>query len=87
MIASKKLNLLLPVGLMAFASGACIAGNVYVANEEANTVSVLDAASFKTVATVPVGKMPHNVQVSPDGKTVWVTNNGEHEKAADHAAH
>ena len=23
-----------------------------------------------------VGKAPHNVQVSPDGKVVWVTNNG-----------
>ena len=88
MVALKKLDLwLLPVGLMAFASGACVAGNVYVANEEANTVSVLDAASFKTVATVPVGKMPHNVQVSPDGKTVWVTNNGEPAKAANPAAH
>ena len=88
MLALKKLDLwLLPIGLMALAGGAFAAGNVYVANEEANTVSVLDAASFKTVVTVPVGKMPHNVQVSPDGRTVWVTNNGEPGKATDGAAH
>ena len=64
------------VGLLAWSCVAA-AGKVYVANEECDTVSVLDAASFKTLPTVRVGKMPHNVQVSPDGSRVWVTNNGE----------
>lgn len=76
------------VGLLAWSGGAA-AGKVYVANEEADTVSVLDAASFKTLATVRVGKMPHNVQVSPDGSRVWVTNNGEPDPAmgkGEHAA-
>lgn len=59
-------------------AGICSAADkVYVANEEADTVSVLDAASFKTLAVVRVGVKPHNVQVSPDGTRVWVTNNGE----------
>jgi YVTN family beta-propeller protein len=59
-------------------SGVCSAADkVYVANEEADTVSVLDAASFKMLANVRVGGKPHNVQVSPDGTRVWVTNNGE----------
>ena len=48
----------------------------------ADTVSVLDAASFKTFSNVRVGKMPHNVQISPDGKVVWVTNNGEPDQVA-----
>ena len=48
-----------------------------MANEESDTVSVLDAASFKTMTTVRVGQMPHNVQVSPNGSRVWVTNNVE----------
>lgn len=50
---------------------------VYVADEGADTVSVIDAASFKKMASIPVGQGPHNVQVWPDGKLVWVTNNGE----------
>lgn len=64
--------------------GAAIAGaalaapdKVFVADEGAATVSVLDAASFKKIAAVPVGREPHNVQLSPDGKLAWVTNNGE----------
>ncbi len=67
------------VALLASAVAASAADKVYVANEEANTVSVLDAVSFKAVASVRVGKMPHNVQVSPDGKVAWVTNDGEPE--------
>jgi YVTN family beta-propeller protein len=71
-------------GLLAGAVAASAADKVYVANEEADTVTVLDTASLKAVANVRVGKMPHNVQVSPDGKVAWVTNNGEPEP--DHAA-
>ena len=46
-----------------------------------------DAASLKTVDKVHVGKMPHNVQVSPDNKTVWVTNlgaNRTHSSGSEH---
>ena len=32
--------------------------------------------------SVPDGKAPYNVQASPDGKLVWVTNNGEPAQAA-----
>lgn len=58
-----------------------------MANEGADTVSVLDAVSFKTLTSVPVGQMPHNVQVASDGKLVWVTNNGEPDQATDASAH
>jgi len=75
------------LGLLAWSGAALAADKVYVANEGADTVSVLDAASFKTLANVRVGKMPHNVQASPDGKLVWVTNNGEPAPASDASAH
>lgn len=71
------------LGLLAWSGITLAADKVYVANEGADTVSVLDAASFKTLANVRVGKMPHNVQVSPDGKIVWVTNNGDPGQASD----
>ena len=84
MITSKNKWFLtaIQVGLLAWSGVALAADKVYVANEGADTVSVLDAASFKTLASVRVGKAPHNVQVSPDGKVVWVTNNGEPDQAA-----
>jgi YVTN family beta-propeller protein len=68
---------LLAIALLACGWAVSAADKVYIANENADTVSVLDASSFKVLTAVRVGKMPHNVQVSPDGKVVWVTNNGE----------
>ena len=66
------------MGLLAVAGPTFAAtAKVYVADEGADTVSVIDATSFKKVGSIPVGRGPHNVQVSPDGKWVWVTNNGE----------
>jgi len=73
-------------GLRAFALAAMMAATglalaapdkVFVAEEGSDRVSILDAASFKPIGAVPVGREPHNVQVSPDGKLAWVTNNGE----------
>lgn len=72
------------IALLAAAGSAFAApAKVYVADEDANTVSVIDAESFKKIASIPVGLAPHNVQVSPDGKQIWVTNNGEPGKAVD----
>lgn len=68
---------LLAIALLAWGGAVSAADKVYIANENADTVSVLDAASFKVLTSVRVGKMPHNVQVAPDGKVVWVTSNGE----------
>ena len=75
------------IGLLAWSGTTLAADQVYVANEGADTVSVLDAESLNTLTNVRVGKMPHNVQVSPDGKLVWVTNNGEPDQVADVSAH
>ena len=80
----RSLTLVAQVAALAAAGSAyAAAGSVYVADEGANTVTVIDAASFKMIGNIPVGKGPHNVQVSPDGKWVWVTNNGDAAKAAE----
>lgn len=71
------LKTLLATALLAWGCAAGAADKVYIANEDAGTVTVLDATSFKVLASVRTGKMPHNVQLSPDGKVAWVTNNGE----------
>ena len=52
---------------------------VYVANEEGGSVSVIDLQDSLKNTSIDIsdssGKMfmAHNVQVAPDGKTVWVT--------------
>lgn len=62
---------------------------VYVADEDDGTVSVIDPAQGKKVYTIHLTEsmtsmlMPHNVQVAPDGKTVWVTGVPETEGAME----
>jgi YVTN family beta-propeller protein len=75
---------LMQAALMAW-TGSATAAKVYVADEDGDTVSVIDAASFRKVGSVAVGRGPHNVQVSPDGRLAWVTNNGA--KPAEQPAH
>jgi len=52
------------------------AGLIIVANQEAASATVLDAATMKTLATVSVGVGPHEVAVSQDGRWAVVTNYG-----------
>jgi YVTN family beta-propeller protein len=47
---------------------------LYVACNYGNTVQVWDAATFKQLKEVPVGKGAYNVEPSPDGKLIIVTN-------------
>lgn len=49
---------------------------VYVANQQSNTVSVIDTIGNRVVATVPVGTTPRNLLMSADGSRVLVTNKG-----------
>lgn len=53
---------------------ASIQGTIWVANEEGNSLTVVDAATHDVVATLTGIPGPHNVQVSPDGRTVWVVS-------------
>jgi len=50
---------------------------VFVASESTDQVWVMEAAptaEFTTVAKIPVGRMPHQAAVSPDGRFVAVNN-------------
>jgi YVTN family beta-propeller protein len=47
---------------------------LYVACNYGNSVQVWDAASFRLIKEIPVGKGAYNVEPSPDGKLVIVTN-------------
>ncbi|MBI3990171.1 MAG: hypothetical protein HY347_11215, partial [candidate division NC10 bacterium] len=48
---------------------------IYVANMESDTISVIDASPFKVVATIPSqGSGTHDLALTPDGKLLFATN-------------
>jgi YVTN family beta-propeller protein len=49
---------------------------VLVTNERSGTLSVIDGASRKVIATVPLGKRPRGMKTSPDGKLLYVALSG-----------
>jgi YVTN family beta-propeller protein len=58
------------------ASLAAHAGRAYVSNEDGHSVTVIDTDKNEVVATVPVGKRPRGISVSPDGAQVYVALSG-----------
>lgn len=64
----------LAVGLGLMARSAEAAPFAYVANHDSKNVSVIDTATNKVVATIPVGHFPNGVAVTPDGKRAYVIN-------------
>src|SRR5215831_17771395 len=59
------------------ASAAFAAGpKVYIGNFKDNTVSVIDTAAGKVVATIPVSAGPHGMAITQDGRTVYVSGDG-----------
>ena len=58
------------------ASEAASSSRVYVSNEGSGNVTVIDAGTDSVLTTIPVGSRPREIQVSPDGKTVYVALSG-----------
>lgn len=52
-------------------------GRLFVANEDAAKATFIDTARGSIVAEVPVGSEPEGVTVTPDGREVWVTSEGD----------
>jgi YVTN family beta-propeller protein len=51
-------------------------GIAYVANLGSNTVSVINVGSRALITDIPVGNRPRGVTISPDGRLVYVVNEG-----------
>jgi YVTN family beta-propeller protein len=71
----KSLLVLLTLVLSANVQAAT-SGTLLVLNKSDHTVSLIDLATRKTVATVPTGNAPHEAAVSPNGKIAVVANYG-----------
>ena len=49
---------------------------MYVTNERSGELSVVDVDSREVVATVELGKRPRGMQLSPDGRRLYVALSG-----------
>jgi len=54
------------------------ASRLFISNESGGTISVIDAQSSKTLATIPVGNQPRGLRVSRDGRTLFVALAGRY---------
>jgi YVTN family beta-propeller protein len=55
---------------------AVVAHCVYVTNETSGDLTVIDGARLQTVATLPLGKRPRGLQLSADGRLLYVALSG-----------
>ena len=49
---------------------------IFVSNEKAGTLTVINGGDFSVTDTIPVGKRPRGIHASPDGRTVYVALSG-----------
>src|SRR2546430_15183914 len=68
----RRFGLLIPA--LACLSQARAAPFAYVPNERAGTVSVIDTASARVVATVKTGGKPRGIAATPDGRRLYVSD-------------
>ena len=59
-----------------FASEPAPRGRIYVTNEISGDLSVINVATERVVSTIPLGKRPRGVRVSPDHSTLYVALSG-----------
>lgn len=73
---SLALACLLFICLAAAHASAAERFRVYVTNEQDGTLSVVDGDSLSVIATIPAGKRPRGIRLSPDGKRLYVALSG-----------
>src|SRR5665213_4231829 len=57
---------------LALPADSAVAYLAYVSNEKGNSVSVVDTDKMETVATIKTGQRPRGIEVTRDGKLVFV---------------
>src|SRR5258708_23553465 len=56
--------------------GSASGPRLYVTNETSGDLSVIDARTESVVSTIPLGKRPRGIAVSPDHSTLYVALSG-----------
>src|SRR3989454_5197459 len=67
-------RLALPILALACLSQARAAPFAYAPSERSGTVSVIDTASDRVVATIKTGGKPRGIAASPDGRRLYVSD-------------
>src|SRR5262245_947663 len=49
---------------------------IYVTNEQSGDLTVIDAATLKTVTTIPLGKRPRGIAANADGTRLYIALSG-----------
>src|SRR5438105_1116204 len=62
--------------LLLLASSISAAPFAYITNGGSNSVSVIDTATNRVVATIPFGSNPRGLAIDSNGSSVYVTNFG-----------
>jgi YVTN family beta-propeller protein len=71
---ARNLLMLVCLGAAVLYAAGTPANALLVLEKEQNTLVIVDPASLTIVARVPVGNDPHEVAVSDDGKTAYISN-------------
>src|SRR5437867_9108747 len=71
-LAQYRTSLLLPLALAGAVSRQTRDPLLYCSNEVSNTISVISPKTNTVIATIPVGKRPRGMALSPDRRTVYV---------------
>ncbi|WP_422085523.1 plastocyanin/azurin family copper-binding protein [Variovorax sp.] len=71
-------RILVVLAALAASAGPALAAGpkAYVGNFKDSTVSVIDTASERVVATLPVAAGPDGIVIAPDGRSVFVSGSG-----------
>jgi YVTN family beta-propeller protein len=64
------------VALIALFASQLSAQTLVVLNKSEQSASLIDPATGRTIAKLPVGRGPHELSISPDGRTAYVANFG-----------
>jgi YVTN family beta-propeller protein len=62
------------LGMLAATGSARAADDVIILNSGEATLSVIDKSTHQVVVTIPTGKEPHHLMVTPDNKSLIVAN-------------
>src|SRR5580698_5867526 len=85
MMTSRNFMIWLPLPVILAAALIAVPGvaaraatpyQVYVTNERSGDLTVINGGDFSVAATIPVGKRPRGIHISPDGKVVYVALSG-----------
>jgi YVTN family beta-propeller protein len=60
-----------------YADTIALLARAYITNSGDGTVSVIDTTNNTVVETIPVGRKPFGVAVTPDGSKVYIANSGD----------